>query len=290
MSVHSELQNILKNKSGTTAISIHSRSGDSEDGDTLFDLMPNGEPSAFDIVTRNEQANARKQFLVKYFTLLKERLNRFEFEYIKQLYVEGQAERVICDNLGLNLKKFKRGLMRKLSASKKDISELVAASDWDDAELFSQCFLSAPQDIQDVNELQYLPKTVKGFGNLIERLAYRRYRKIYKHEWYKRRDYNAAGYCIGRIYLTREIAELIRSAGQITRVMSFDFLCQAAKCYGLKIDREELAGFELFYNNYYDIMCEITQKLYDFSRGRDITQEALKREQEKAQQREQSNA
>ncbi|MDE7301467.1 MAG: hypothetical protein K2N47_04775, partial [Clostridia bacterium] len=118
---------------------------------------------------------------------LKERLNRFEFEYVKQLYAEGQTERVVFDNLGLNPKKFKRGLMKKLTASAADIDALVAASDWDDAELFAQCFLSAPQDIQDVNELQYLPKTVKGFGNLIERLAYRRYRKLYQKGWYRRR-------------------------------------------------------------------------------------------------------
>ena len=180
MSVHSEVNNLIKNKSGNACLSVSSRSGDTEEGNEYFDMCASGEPSPFEVLDREEQQSARKKFLVRYFTLLKERLNRFEFEYVRQLYAEGQAESVICDNLGLNRNKFKRLLQKKLSASSGDISALVEASDWDDAELFSKCFLSAPQDIQDVNEINFLPKTVKGFGNLIERLAYRRYRKIYK--------------------------------------------------------------------------------------------------------------
>ena len=140
MSVHSEVNNLFKNKSGNAPLSVRSRSGDTEDGNEYFDMRASGELSPFEVVAQSEQQNARKKFLLKYFTLLKERLNRFEFEYVRQLYAEGQAESVICENLGLNPKKFKRVLQKKLSASAGDIAALVEASDWDDAELFSQCF------------------------------------------------------------------------------------------------------------------------------------------------------
>ncbi|MDE7301468.1 MAG: hypothetical protein K2N47_04780 [Clostridia bacterium] len=56
--------------------------------------------------------------------------------------------------------------------------------------------------------------------------------------------------------------------------MSFDFFCQAAGCYGLEVDREKLAGFERFYNNFYDGICEITQKLYNISQGKPANGEA----------------
>lgn len=108
MSVHSELGNLLKNVSGNAPSSIQSRTGEAENGGEYFDIQTAAEPSPYDVVSYNEQSTARKEFLIKYFTLLKERLNRFEFEYIKQLYSEGQAENVICENLGLNPKNLKK--------------------------------------------------------------------------------------------------------------------------------------------------------------------------------------
>lgn len=264
MSVHSEVNNLFKNKSGNAPLAVRSRSGDTEDGNSYFDMRASGELSPFEVVAQSEQQTARKKFLLQYFTLLKERLNRFEFEYVRQLYAEGQAESVICENLGLNPKKFKRVLQKKLSASAADITALVEASDWDDAELFSQCFLSAPQDIQDVNEINFLPKTVKGFGNLIERLAYRRYRKIYKAEWYKRRDYTAPTIRAGKggyIY-NRYVKERVRSIAAMFRTMSYDFLFGAAAAFNVEPDREQLAGFERFYNSIHNTLSECIDGLY----------------------------
>lgn len=262
MSVHNEVNNLFKNTLGDAPLSIRSRSGDTEDGNAYFDMRASTAPNALEVLEEKDGSTARKKFLYAYFTLLKERLNRFEFEYVKQLYVEGQAESVICNNLGLNPKKFKRGLQKKLSASGADIAALVEASDWDDAELFSKCFLSAPQDIQDVNELAYLPKTVKGFGNLIERLAYRRYRKIYKKEWYRRRDYTrirpSTRYNRGDYY-NRTVKGLVEAITVMFRTFSYDFLKEAADTLNAEQDK---STFELFFRAMYDSLNNCIQKLY----------------------------
>lgn len=284
MSVHSEVNNLFKNKSGNAPLAVRSRSGDTEDGNSYFDMRASGELSPFEVVAQSEQQNARKKFLLQYFTLLKERLNRFEFEYVRQLYAEGQAESVICENLGLNPKKFKRVLQKKLSASADDIAALVEASDWDDAELFSQCFLSAPQDIQDVNEINFLPKTVKGFGNLIERLAYRRYRKIYKAEWYKRRDGYTRSPSVRTVY-GRKIKERVRSISALYRSMSYDFLFGAAAAFDLEPDREKLAGFERFYNSIYSVVMDCIQGLYQVVVDGVSIEDVEKAEQERYEER-----
>lgn len=264
MSVHSEVNNLFKNKSGNAPLLIRSRAGESENGNEYFDMRANSELSPFEVVADSEQQAARKKFLLKYFSLLKERLNRFEFEYVKQLYAEGQTESVICDNLGLNPKKFKHILQKKLSASATDIAALVDASDWDDAELFSKCFLSAPQDIQDINELDYLPKTIKGFGNLIERLAYRRYRKIYKKEWYKRRDYPPSLLKVrnSSSFYNRKIKQRIACIEAMFGTLSFDFLSEHLAAFGLEIDRTTITRFEQFYRSIYDVLLDSIHSLY----------------------------
>ena len=69
MSVHSELQNLLKNKSGNAPAVISSRSGDVEEGAEYFDMRTSGEPNALEIIEQKEEAlkkqnesAARKQF------------------------------------------------------------------------------------------------------------------------------------------------------------------------------------------------------------------------------------
>lgn len=272
MSVHSEVQNLYRNKSGNAALSIHSRSGDTEEGAEYFDLRASTAPNALEVLEQTDSQTARKKFLCAYFTLLKERLNRFEFEYVKQLYAEGQAESVICDNLGLNPRKFKRGLQKKLTASAADISALVEASDWDDAELFAHCFLSAPQDIQDANEAAYLPKTVKGFGNLIERLAYRRYRKIYKAEWYKRRpNYNRTPLSYFKSVSFRfNVGKRLKVLLQLFRTFSYEFMFNslAFDCMGLApANAEKLPLFEQSYRVFYNSFMESLQELCKIVEG-----------------------
>lgn len=190
MSVHSELQNVLKNRSGNAALNVRSRSGDSEEGNALFDLMPSAAPSAFEVVTQSEQQEARKQFLARYFTLLKSWLNRFEFEYVKQLYLEGRDEKTVFDMLGLQPKKFKKALTKKLAAHTEEVQELAEASEWEDAELFSRCFLAAPKDIaRDAALMQSTPK-IKGFGNLIKAKSQReRFLQMESDRKYQRRVY-----------------------------------------------------------------------------------------------------
>lgn len=265
MSIHSEVNNLFKNKSGNAQLYVRTCSGDTENSKEYFDILPSGEPSAFECLTQDEQKVARKKFLLQYFTLLKARLNRFEFEYVRQLYAEGQAESVVCENLGLNPKKFKSLLQRKLSASVNDINELVAASDWDDAEIFSRCFLSAPQDINDVNEINFLPKTVKGFGNLIERLAYRRYRKIYKKEWYKRRDVRRDYYTYKlspRTLYSMRVKDRVKALEVLFRVMSFDFLLKGFEVFEIELHGEQLAEFERYYKVNYNVIKDCINGLY----------------------------
>ncbi len=250
MSVHSEVNNFFKNKSGNAPAFISSRSGDKEEGNEYFDLRADPAPNSLEVLEENDSQTARQAFLQSYFKLLKERLNRFEFEYVKQLYVEGQPEKVIIDRLGINPKKFKRGLQQKLVASAEDIGALVAASEWEDAELFTRFFLSPVQGwLINETAAEALPKTVKGFGNLIDALARHRYLKLYKKGWYKQREsYNVPP----RLLFCKNLQERVQYITSMFKWFNPEFL------KGIP----EAVGVEIFYSTTYELISNELLKLY----------------------------
>lgn len=67
MSVHSEVQNIKKNRSGDSPIFIHSRSGDSEEGESYFDMRSGREQSPEETVMNDGQARERGLFMKRFF-------------------------------------------------------------------------------------------------------------------------------------------------------------------------------------------------------------------------------
>lgn len=251
MSVHSEVNNFFKNKSGNAPAVISSRSGDTEEGNEYFDMQADTAPNALEAVERTDNQTARKEFLAKYFALLKERLNRIEFEYVKQLYAEGQPESVILEQLGVIPKKFKRGLQQKLVASAQDIGALVAESEWEDAEVFTRFFLSAPTYwITNETAAAALPKTVKGFGNLIDALARHKYLKLYKKGWYKQRQaYNAPR---ERVLFGKAIKDRVQRVTDMFKWFSIDFL------KGIP----ESVGVENFYSTMYKTLSDEILKLH----------------------------
>lgn len=251
MSVHSEVNNFFKNTSGNASLSIRSRSGDTEEGNEYFDLQADTAPNALEVLERADNQTARKEFLAKYFALLKERLNGLQFAYVKQLYLGGQPEKVVCDNLGLNPKTFKRGLQKKLAESAEDIGALVAASDWDDAEVFTRFFVSAPQGwLTNEDAAASLPKTVKGFGNLIDALAWHKYRKLYQKGWYKQRaSYNAPR---ERVLFGKAIKDRVQRIADMSKWLSIDFLKGIPECVGV----------ENFYSTTYELLSNEIFKLY----------------------------
>lgn len=283
MSVHSEVNNLFKNKSGNAPLSVRSRSGDTEDGNEYFDMRASTAPNALAVMEEKDERKARQKFLYTYFTLMKQWLNRFEFEYVKLLYVEGRDEKTIFDMLGLQPKRFKRNLQAKLTEHNDEVQELAERSEWEDAELFSRCFLTSPTEILQDKELSAAkPKTVKGFGNLIEAQSRReRYLQAESDRYYQRKVY-MRGFMAGKysalhpkfrrqspststnfVYTyNRKIKDRMQSIAAIFRTMSYDFLTGAFAAFGLEIDHEQAAGFERFYRSIYDTLSDCIQGLY----------------------------
>lgn len=216
MSVHSEVNNLLKNKLGNAPLSIYSRSGDTEDGEEYFARRASTDPNALEIMEEKDERRARQKFLYKYFALLKQWLNRFEFEFVKQLYVEGRDENIVFKKLGLSPKLFKNNLQSKLAEHSDEIQELVERSEWKDAELFSRCFLASPATIsRDENLCVSEPKTVKGFGNLIKAIINKEHRENCHKDYsrgHKQGFYYGSRIEIDNIYkLLKKIKSLINS-------------------------------------------------------------------------------
>lgn len=282
MSVGNELRNIRLNKSGDGAIKISARSGDSEDGDSIFDMMSSGEPSAYDVVVEEDESRERKRFLKQYFTLLKNVLNRFEFEYIKLLYMEGVDDLTACNMLALNRKLLKQNMLGKLSAHQEEIEELVEASEWSDAELFAKYFLASPTDIEvqsEHAEEELKPKTIRGFGNLVKAWGIKYYRKIYRHEWYRRRKPIPS--TRNGIFIKgfkREIKENVRAVASLLNVLSPEFLKGYAEAVKKAVKGESaLPVFSKFYCATYEIICGCVQDLCGYVFG---TKEEPQKEQE----------
>lgn len=278
MSVHSEVNNLFKNKSGNAPLSVRSRSGDTEDGNEYFDMRASTAPNALEVIEEKDERKARQKFLHTYFTLMKQWLNRFEFEYVKLLYVEGRDEKTIFDMLGLHPKRFKCNLQAKLTKHSDEVQELAERSEWEDAELFSRCFLSSPTEILQDKELSAArPKTVKGFGNLIEAQSRReRYLQADSDRYYQRKVY-MRGFMAGKysalhpkyrqrngeiFTYNRKIKDRMQSIAAIFRTMSYDFLTGAFAAFGLEIDNEAATGFERFYRSIYDTLSNCIQGLY----------------------------
>lgn len=277
MSVHSEVNNLFKNKSGNAPLAVRSRSGDTEDGNEYFDMRASTAPNALEVIEEKDERKARQKFLHTYFTLMKQWLNRFEFEYVKLLYVEGRDEKTIFDMLDLQPKRFKRNLQAKLTEHTDEVQELAERSEWEDAELFSRCFLSSPTEILQDKELSAAkPKTVKGFGNLIEAQSRReRYLQADSDRYYQRKVY-MRGFMAGKysalhpkyrqrngeiFTYNRKIKDRMQSIAVIFRTMSYDFLTGAFAAFGLEIDHEQAAGFERFYRSIYDTLSDCIQGL-----------------------------
>lgn len=168
MSIHSERQNMLHNKSGNARLQIHGRSGDSEDGTELFDFMPQRlQFSPADIVEKEDERPARLEFLRDYFKLLKDILNPFEYLVMKEMFKSGSEMPEVCNKYCLQVKRISAGIKEKLSKNSDKITELVNNSDWSGARLFSRVFtLSAYEIYKNVEILNDLGDNVLQAGKV----------------------------------------------------------------------------------------------------------------------------
>lgn len=169
MSVHSEVCNMFYNRSGNTPILASTRSGDISTVDEYFGKIPSIQPSSDEILIAKENYKDKKSFLIEYFSLLKKCLNPIEWTFVKEVYNKGYDEKTVSESLGINYKKFIPNLRNKILVHRNEIDLLVSRSSWEDAKLFATCFLSSPGQIQSDDKLMQLqPRSVKGWGNLIE--------------------------------------------------------------------------------------------------------------------------
>lgn len=266
MSIHSEVNNLLKNKSGNAKIAYNQRSGERDDGEEYFDTVESKSASAYDLVVAGDELSARKKFLAKYFALLKQWLNRFEWEFVKQLYVEGADENTVYNKLGLNKKRFKPAIASKLASHQSEVQALAEQSEWEDAELFSRAFLASPSAILADKELsKRQPKTVKGFGNLITAQSRReKYLQLESDRYYQRKVY-MRGYMAGKYnaehsgkdLFKKEIQKVVLQVCATGGLFTTEHIKSLMEVVGIDVERDDIARFlQLFdLNSRLFMMC-----------------------------------
>ena len=149
MSVHSEIQNVLWNRSGDAAKRIHGRQGDTEEGDSFFDMYASGGQAPDEAAFAKEQHKARIIFLKQYFSILRSALSPEEFKFFKLKFQTKKPEKLVAAWCGVSQKKIFEKMREKLLERKDEIEDLIDESEWENAELFVRTALSS------VSELSY---------------------------------------------------------------------------------------------------------------------------------------
>ncbi len=164
MSIHSEIQNFKKNRSGDKPITIHNRSGDGEDGKSFFEFLPSRLANPSGELIEDENKAERIDFLKRYFSILKSALNPIEYFAVKESLKNGGELREICRANFIN-PFITVSIREKLQKVKTQIEELVEDSDWDRAGVFVRCFLRSAADIsRDGQALQEVRQAIQRRG------------------------------------------------------------------------------------------------------------------------------
>lgn len=175
MSIHSEIQNFQKNRSGDNPISILKRNGDREEGNSFFDLYDNKENNPEEILLNKDQARERAIFLKRYFAILSKCLSPEEIRFLKLKIKTGKPDKLIACWCGLHSRDVYKNIRDKLIAQQENIEDIINCSEWGNAELFAKMFLrSLKENSKDEDILACVPqKPLWDFDELIRIQAYR---------------------------------------------------------------------------------------------------------------------
>lgn len=220
MSIHSEIQNFKKNRSGDTPISIRHRNGDSEEGDSYFDLYDNKEKTPEEIVLNKGQARERAIFFKKYFAILSTCLSPDEIRFLKLKIKTRKPDKLIACWCGFSYRDVYKNIRDKLSAQQENIEELIDSSEWDNAELFAKMFLrSLKENSKDEDIIDFVPQDPFGdFDELKRAQDYRAERERIMSITKERHNLYCRGFEAGR---SSERKNLPVNNERIIKILSF---------------------------------------------------------------------
>lgn len=257
MSVHSEIQNVLGNHSGDAALSIHGRQGDSEEGNSFFDMRAAGDQAP------DEQDRARIAFLRRYFAILRETLSPEEFKFFKLKFQTKKPEKLVAAWCGVSQRRIFQKMRDKIQERKDEIEALIDESEWENAERFANTALMSASELSrgelpedDIDDPQGDFDEVKKAQKL---LAIRK--ELYKARYDEHKAYTK-GWEAGRRYSFRKMPDKIRRINIYISHTIFIFLLiedmidrgkdtEAIKTFietqlpffqALSFDRERIAG------------------------------------------------
>ena len=218
MSVHSERQSVLRNTSGNASLKVHSRSGDSEDGAELFDLMPASDKYSPERVIEQiaDDKTARLDFLREYFKLLKGILSQSEYFAIKEAFKTGADLREVCNKYSFNYNKIISEVRMKLLESATQVSDLVECSDWEHAYIFARVFVSSSSEISRDREcLESARATSFKSGNLDLRIKLAQLKREEHNTWsrgYEKGKYSALAHISKTVKLLKSLISMLEES------------------------------------------------------------------------------
>ena len=170
MSVHSEIQHVMRNHSGDAVIGIHSRSGDVENGNSFFEFLPSRLANPSSGLLEDESKAYRVEFLKQYFSLLKSVLSPVEYFAVREALKNGGELRAVCKANFLS-PSICVSIRKKIQEIQEQIDKLVVNSEWEQAGIFTRYFLRSAEDLShDKKALDEAQQAIKGRRNIADKI------------------------------------------------------------------------------------------------------------------------
>ncbi len=191
MSKSEELRYFFK-KSLNAPSGIGQRSGETEDGNELGDMLSAGAWDVDEQMIAEEERADRIKFLKQFFAFLKQTLTPEQFKFVKLRYTKRKTDRQIAVWLGYpNAAQVFREIQATLQGKQETIDEIVLRSEWDGAKAFAQALtLGANSLIKEKELIDTLNKSDGGFAAIMRATEQiNKSKKAPKQQRVKRRFY-----------------------------------------------------------------------------------------------------
>ena len=118
-------------------IGIGQRSGETEEGTSLGEMLTEGTPDVLGGIIYEEEREERVRFLKQFFALLKQILTPEEFKFIKLRFTKKKTDKQIAVWLGFHSASgVFRSIREKLRGEERTLNRLVGKSEWEGAGAF----------------------------------------------------------------------------------------------------------------------------------------------------------
>lgn len=146
--------------------SVRQRSGESENGEALGELLSDNSRSALEELEEREERPERVRFLKQFFALLKQTLTPEEFKFIKLRYTKKKTDRQIAVWLGFkSTGAVFKSIREKLRREERILNRLVERSAWEGAKAFVKAITESVKELsQDMALLRSEALKESGFA------------------------------------------------------------------------------------------------------------------------------